>query len=447
MSRHNRRDFLKQLLFGTAGLVGGLPAFGNGAEASSVAPPPSAVYFRTGSERRRMIQDVLSPLEEEVRSAVDGRSIVIKPNFVVSGRPLCATHVDAARGVLDFLKKITDRQVLIAESPASADAARCFEQYGYTALTKEYNVRLVDLNAEPTVEVGRILQSDGTTASARIIETLLDRRNYVISLSLPKTHDTVVATLTTKNMIMAAPWAPGRLGKSHKVVMHGGKIDPRDSEFLTKNMFLLADRLRPDLAVLDGFEGMEGNGPVGGIGVPHRIALAGTDCIAVDAIGAKLMGIEPRFLQYLAWCGNAGLGNFDEKMIRVDGPAIDGFVKAYRMHETFEVQTRWIRDLASVAERRSPLPLLHVEPVDSSSSAARIEFRLPLAMEARLEVIDAQGRRIRRILARKLDAGGYRLAWDGRGDSGLKIYSGSCFVRLQAGTASVRKPLGSAVRF
>ena len=224
MSRHNRRDFLKQLLFGTAGLVGGLPAFGNGAGVSSVAPPPSTVYFRTGSERRRMIRDVLSPLEEDVRSAVGGRSIVIKPNFVVSGRPLCATHVDAARGVLDFLKTITDRQILIAESPASADAARCYEQYGYTALTEEYNVRLVDLNAEPTIEVDRILQADGTTTTARIIEALLDRRHYVISLSLPKTHDTVVATLTTKNMIMAAPWAPGRPGKSHKVVLHGETI-------------------------------------------------------------------------------------------------------------------------------------------------------------------------------------------------------------------------------
>jgi len=394
-----------------------------------------------------MIRDVLSPLEEDVRSAVGGRSIVIKPNFVVSGRPLCATHVDAARGVLDFLKTITDRQILIAESPASADAARCFEQYGYTALTKEYNVRLVDLNAEPTVEVGRIMQTDGTTTTARIIETLLDRRHYVISLSLPKTHDTVVATLTTKNMIMAAPWAPGKPGKSHKVVLHGGKIDPRDSEFLTKNMFLLAERLRPDLAVLDGFEGMEGNGPVGGVGVPHRIALAGIDSVAVDAIGAKLMGIEPRFLQYLAWCGNAGLGNFDEKMIEVDGPAIDGFVKKYRMHDTFEVQTRWIRDLQSVAESRSPLPLLHVEPVDAGLAAARIEFRLPLATDARLDILDESGRRVRRVLARKLDAGRYRLAWDGRDGSGQKIRGGSVIVRLRAGTASVREALTpSAVR-
>lgn len=302
----------------------------------------STVYFRPGSSRRRMIYDALMPLEDTVKSALGSRQIIIKPNFVASGRPLCATHVDAVRGILDFLKRLTDQQILIAESPASGDAIRCFDEYGYNVLKKEYAVRLVDLNTEPFIEVGGILQSDGSLSSVRIIKTLLSRRNYLISVSLPKTHDTVVATLTTKNIIMASPLRPARPQRSDKVKMHGGQIVPQNSEYLSKNMFLLAGLLLPDLAVLDGFEGMEGNGPVRGSAVPHHVALAGTDSLAVDAVGAKLMGIEPRYLPYLKWCGDAGLGNFDLDRIKVSGPDPSPFIKKYKLHETFETQVKWI---------------------------------------------------------------------------------------------------------
>ena len=340
----SRREFLKRLFIGSAGLAIGFPVRRHDTPVLPLKLSPSTIYFRTGSDRRQMIYDVLLPLEETVKSSMGNRQIIIKPNFVVSGRPLCATHVDATRGVLDFLKRITDRQIIIAESPASADAMRCFDQYGYNALKKEYGVQLVDLNAEPTIEVGNIAQSDGGVTRVRIIRALLDKNNYVISVSLPKTHDTVVATLTTKNIIMASPLKLGR-EENDKVKMHGGRMGAQFGEYLTKNMFLLADKLLPDLAVLDGFEGMEGNGPVIGSSVQHRVALAGTDSIAVDAIGIKLMGIEPRYLQYLKWCGDAGLGNFDESQINVVGPNLSKFIKKYKPHDTFQTQIEWIRKI------------------------------------------------------------------------------------------------------
>ncbi len=346
----SRREFLKRLFIGSAGLALGFPVPRYGASVLPLQLSPNTIYFRTGSDRRQMIYDVLLPIEKTVKSSVGNRQIVIKPNLVVSGRPLCATHVDAVRGVLEFLKRITDRQIIIAESSAGADTMRCFDQYGYNALKKEYNVHFMDLNAEPTIEVGNIVQSDGAVTRVRIIKALLDKNNYVISVCRPKTHDTVVASLTTKNIIMASPLKLGRK-ENDKVKMHGGRMGAQYAEYLTKNMFLLADKILPDLAVLDGFEGMEGNGPVGGSPVQHRIALAGTDSIAVDAIGIKLMGVEPRYLQYLKWCGDAGLGNFDESQINVVGPNLSKFIKRYKPHDTFQTQIEWIRKIQVVAER------------------------------------------------------------------------------------------------
>ena len=59
------------------------------------------------------------------------------------------------------------------------------------------------------------------------------------------------------------------------------------------NMAITAARLRPHwgVAVIDGYEGMEGNGPSDGTAVPSRIALASTDFFAADRVGLETMGI------------------------------------------------------------------------------------------------------------------------------------------------------------
>jgi len=428
----SRRKFLRDILVGSAGLTGGFSFFRHQGIARPLKPPSSTVYFRTGSDRRQMIYDVLSPLEDKIRAGVGNRQIIIKPNFVTSRTALCASHVDAARGVLDVLKQITDRPIIIAESPASGDALHCFDVYGYQVLTKEYSVRLVDLNAEPTVKIGNILQSDNSKADVRFIKTLLDKSNYIISLSLPKTHDTVVATLTTKNMIMASPLRLAGSKSSDKVKMHGGRIVPEEGEILTKNMFYVADRLIPDLAVLDGFEGMEGNGPVRGTAVEHRVALAGTDCIAVDAIGIKLMGFDPHHLPYLGWCGNGGLGNFNEENIHVDGPKLDGFIKKYKPADTFQTQIDWIGNIEGASGHHPPSPHLRLSGVVSSRSGpAEIEFSLPLAVYAKLQIVDSRRQRVSKLLSRRLKEGHYSMIWDGRDDYGSRVPAGSYTVQLQ----------------
>ena len=62
-----------------------------------------------------------------------------------------------------------------------------------------------------------------------------------------------------------------------------------------------------------------------------------------------------------------------------------------------------------------------------------LSFVLPAAAHARLDVLDLQGRRIRRILDRMLHAGMHAETWDGREDGGAPASAGVYFVRLEAG--------------
>ena len=279
-----------------------------------------------------MMHQVLKPLEAEIKKGIKGKKVVIKPNLVGNETLDCVTHPDAVRGVLDFLKPIYKGKVQIAESTGRqyADMPGTLKHYnifGYEPLVKEYGVELVDLNARPFINQW-VLSTDGHPLDIRVIDTFLDPDTYIISLCRPKSHNCMVATLTAKNMLMGCPLTDKE--RHDKGRMHSG-----GNKKLNFNLFLLAQKVRPSLAVVDGLEGMEGNGPTTGTVVKHGIALAGTDFIAVDRIGCDLMGVDFADVGYLTYCANAGIGNGDLSKIKVIGGDPSKHVIKYKMHDNF----------------------------------------------------------------------------------------------------------------
>lgn len=301
-------------------------------------PSRTKVSFLTGTDRRQMVYQAMQPFKDQIQQAIQGKQVFIKPNFVATNIPLCATHVDAVRGVLDFLKPIYSRKILIGESPAVGSSMEGFNNYGYTALEKEYNVELIDLNTRPTQPIW-VIDRNIHAVPCQMIADFMDPNNYFISVTRLKTHDTVVATLGLKNIVMAAPVNQARIRM--KRVMHSG--GPR---WLHYNLFLAAQRIRPQFTVIDGIEGMEGNGPIRGTPVDHGVVLAGTDVCAVDAIGAQLMGIPLEHIGYLVYCGQAGLGVTDYTRIDIVGDKDPkDYVKKYRLHSSIEQLLEWKTDL------------------------------------------------------------------------------------------------------
>jgi uncharacterized protein (DUF362 family) len=346
LSHHlsDRRTFLKGAALLSAGLMLDRSSTVRGAETSAPAPaaPParSRVSFLTGTDRREMVYKAMEPFKEEIQKGIQGKQVFIKPNFVVTNVPLCATHVDAIRGVLDFLKPLYSGKIIIGESSAMGSPVSGYENYGYLALEKEYNVELVDLNTRPTQPIW-VIDRNIHAVPCQMIADFMDPKSYFISVTRLKTHDTVVATMGLKNMLMAAPVNQGRSGLMEKRVMHSG--GPR---WLHYNLFLAAQRIRPQLTVIDGLEGMQGSGPIRGTPVDHGVALAGTDVCAVDAIGAQLMGIPLENIGYLAYCGEAGLGVTDQARIDILGDkAPRDYVKKYELHADIERLLEWKTDL------------------------------------------------------------------------------------------------------
>jgi uncharacterized protein (DUF362 family) len=58
----------------------------------------------------------------------------------------------------------------------------------------------------------------------------------------------------------------------------------------------------------DDFTGMEGDGPSRGTEVDWRVALVSTDAVAVDVVGARVMGYDAKKILYLSAMTEAGMG-------------------------------------------------------------------------------------------------------------------------------------------
>ena len=303
----------------------------------------SPVAFKTGTDRMQMIFEVMKPFLSELKAGLQGKQLVIKPNMVVTNNPLCATHKDAIRAVLEFIKPFYNRQVIIAESSSWVNSSDGFSNYGYTDLEKDYNVKFVDLNSEKTGNPFYIIDRNLHLEKIELFDIFANPNNYIVSLSRLKTHNSVVMTGGTKNITMAAPLNLGTVVNGGRPINYKRNMHSGGSRWLHYNMFLVAQSARPDFTIIDGVEGMEGNGPIAGTAVDHRIALAGFDVIAVDSMCARLMGVPLENVGYLNYCAAAGIGNIDRNKIEIIGsedPELS--VINYKMNQNIDRQLEWL---------------------------------------------------------------------------------------------------------
>ena len=356
--QNSRRNFLKTTMFGGAAAIAAskMPM----AMAAPVAPVaaansgPSRVSLVAGDDRAKIAFDSLTPFKKEIAAAIGNKRVVLKPNNVIVNVPLCASSADNLEGILEFLHSIGKTNIVIAESPANGTAMEGFANYGYDKLAAKYNVKLVNLDAEKYQIVYCIDQKDMQPHATRVATMMMDpANNYVISAAKLKTHDLVGITLSLKNVVVGAgikdpgtglrPMPGATRARSDKPLMHGGGVYG-----INFNLFMLSAKLHPDLAVIDGYEGMEGTGPVNGTAISQKVCIASTDWLAADCVGAQLMGVDYNKIGYLNYCAKAGdRGESDLSKIEIVGPAVKEYAKTYQLPRQWEQISSWSKPVGT----------------------------------------------------------------------------------------------------
>ncbi len=299
----------------------------------------SRVALTTGNDRVNMAFKALEPFKTEIAAAIGDKRVILKPNNVMINNPLCATHADNLEGILEFLRSIDKKNVVIAESPANGSALDGFANYGYNKFVGRYGVKLLNLDTQGYEVAYCIDQKDFQPHPCRVSKVILDPNNFIISAAKLKSHELVGVTLSLKNIVVGSGikdssfWSE----KSDKPLIHGG--GPHGINY---NLFTLSAKLHPDLAVIDGYEGMEGSGPINGTPVEQRVCVASMDWLAADRVGAALMGVDISKIGYLTYCTRAGdRGEGDLSKIEIVGPAIKDVAKSYKLPGTWEQITSW----------------------------------------------------------------------------------------------------------
>lgn len=435
----SRRDFIKGAAF-TAGGYALNPVDLIIADTLNTTSIKSKVAISKGNNRRELTQKVLDPFRDIIKAGSLGKQIYIKVNLVEYNYPLAVTHVDTVRGLLDFLSPLTDQQIIIGESTSIFDhtTTECFEVHGYLPLEKEYNVQLLDIALGPYTQVNWIKDSYKHILKPYITSHVIDSSKYHISLARMKTHGLAVCTLAFKNYMMGStlnfpsthPLYSGTTNS--RTLMHLGG----SNKGLCQNLVLMSKHILPDFSIIDGFEGMEGEGPSRGTPVDHRIMVAGTDLVSVDRVGLELMGLDYNVVKHIQWASDLGIGQGNLDNIEIIGEDLDENRKYYQKSPYYLQSIAYI-DIAPIpdwtgVEDVVPEPVNIANFPNPFNASTSVEITIPYSGFAEVYIYNIAGQKVRRLIASHMGAGKHIFVWDARDDHGRNVSSGTYFIRLNA---------------
>ena len=314
----------------------------------------STVSLVRGDSRRKAIFDSLVGIDEQLLPGLKRKkSVLIKVNFTNTINQLASTHADAIAGILDYLGPRFKGPVVVGEA-ASSDTLAGFDNFNFNPLLTEFKsqkVSFVDFNLEKYALMQTINANIHPTP-LRIAARLVDPDAFIIDCCIPKTHNAVIYTGAVKNMSMGAPLRSPikettRWSDKRRVHVSGRQQH-------NYNLYLVAQHLSPywGATVLDGFEAMEGDGPINGMKVPWNIAMASTDYVAADRIALEAMGMDPKWIGYLQYCWQMGLGNYDTAQIDVRGEKLEAVKRAFKLPRSVDDQLKWMGSLEPAQVRK-----------------------------------------------------------------------------------------------
>ncbi len=269
------------------------------------------------------------------------RNVVIKPNCVVDNNRLAATSAEALEALMEFISPFVKGQITLAEGSGMGNTMTAFKNYGYLDLQEKFDFSITDLNNDD-FEIIKLFDRNGKIWDAQVAKTILSS-DYLISITPPKTHNEVVYTGAIKNvavgsLLRSSGSLPGIIA-SKIGIMKNNKIGIHQGYKMTNmNIKSLAQELPFSLAVIDGYEAMEGDGPTNGDMVPSHWAIASSDVIAADFLACQLMGIDVKDVGYLSMLEEEEEEKSDYFIIGDDWKKN---IIWFKMHPNFEKMKNW----------------------------------------------------------------------------------------------------------
>ena len=263
------------------------------------------------------LEALLAPLGGMSPFVQTNDKVLLKVNLLSAKEPAKAvtTHPEFVRTVARAVKR-AGGSPYIGDSPAGPFTKRVLDRaYRRSGLEKMAGEEAIVLNRETGTE--KIEIPDARRLKRAPICDFMLKADKVIGLPKLKTHSFQYLTLACKIMYGVVPGLT-------KAKYHARF--PQRENFADMMLDLLAVA-KPQLFIMDGIVGMQGQGPGSGEPVEMKLALASTDPVAMDIAVCRIIGIEPVGVPVLKRAKVRGLWprRIDYPLLRPEDAACRGF--------------------------------------------------------------------------------------------------------------------------
>lgn len=258
------------------------------------------------------IQQALGALE--IDELIRAKYVAIKPNetYATEDDRAGVTQGDTLRAVVNEVKKHHPQRLVITGGAGAGETDDVFKLSGVMDVIKQEGIEFIDHNRPPFKPV-KLEYAPGKDVkgpqNAVMVNPNVLEYECLIAVNQLKLHKTATVTMGLKNIAMSFP-AADFYGHPR------GKHEREHCFFDDMHSFIASmfKRFPIDLSITVGHPAMVGTGPLGGYTAETGLVIAGTDALAVDVVGARMLGFDVQAVRYLWEAKRLNLGetNVDE---------------------------------------------------------------------------------------------------------------------------------------
>lgn len=230
---------------------------------------------------RESIETVLAPLGGMAAIVKPGSRVLLKPNLLTGSRPTkeCVTRPEMVSCVAEMVMEVGGKPFL-GDSPAFGSARGVAFANGYQEIVERLSLPIVEFH-------GKRYPTDATEFNHLRLSKEAMEADVVINLPKVKSHVQLTMTMGVKNLFGCVP---GKMKAWWH--MEAGKDVNRFGEMLVET----ARAISPNLTIVDGIIGHEGNGPSGG--EPRLLGLlaASENVFACDRALLEVLNVPPELV-------------------------------------------------------------------------------------------------------------------------------------------------------
>jgi uncharacterized protein (DUF362 family) len=244
------------------------------------APSVSHVAFVKTTDRAAGIQRAIDLLSLD---KFRGRDLFIKPNFNSSDPTPGSTHEDTLVALMRKLKAMGAGPLAIGDRSGMGNTREVMNKKSAFQMGKELDAKVVVFDELGPDDWELVKQQDTHWEQGFALPHPVRKAGGIVQTCCLKTHRYGGHfTLSLKNSVgLAAKFVPGNPYN----FMRELHSSPHQRRMIAE----INAAYKPDLIVLDGIQAFVNGGPDQGKMVQANVILAGTDRVAIDAVGVALL--------------------------------------------------------------------------------------------------------------------------------------------------------------